>query len=78
MAVPWARHDSAFTRAFEDLVVHDVIVGNKQAAADRYAVSWRALNNMCVRIATEALGRLICSTDLLLSPSMRSRRASGT
>ena len=57
-AVPWARHDSAFTRAFEDLVVHDAIVGNKQAAADRYGVSWRAVNNMCVRVATEALGRV--------------------
>ena len=58
VAVPWARHDSAFTRAFEDLVVHDAIVGNKQAAADRYGVSWRAVNNMCVRVAQEALGRV--------------------
>ncbi len=57
-AVPWARHDSAFTRAFEDLVVHDAIVGNKQAAADRYGISWRAVNGMCVRLATEALGRV--------------------
>lgn len=57
-AVPWARHDSAFTAAFEDLVVHDAIVGNKQAAADRYQVSWRAVNNMCARVATEALGRI--------------------
>ncbi|MDQ3575946.1 MAG: ISL3 family transposase [Actinomycetota bacterium] len=56
--VPWARHDSAFTRAFEDLVVHDAIVANKQAAADRYGVSWRAVNNACVRVATEALGRV--------------------
>jgi len=56
--VPWARHDSSFTRAFEDLVVHDAIVGNKQAAADRYAISWRAVNNMCERVATEALGRV--------------------
>src|SRR5205085_12100198 len=59
--VPWARHDSAFTRAFEDLVVHDAIAANKQAAADRYGISWRAVNNACVRVATEALGR----TDLL-------------
>ena len=57
-AVPWARHDSAFSRAFEDLVVHDAIVGNKQAAADRYGVSWRAVNNMCIRVAAEALGRV--------------------
>lgn len=56
--VPWARHDTAFSRAFEDLVVHDAIVGNKQAAADRYGVSWRAVNNMCVRVASEALGRV--------------------
>lgn len=57
-AVPWARHDSRFSRAFEDLVVHDAIVGNKAAAADRYGVSWRAVNNMCVRVAEEALGRV--------------------
>lgn len=57
-AVRWARHDSTFTRAFEDLVVHDAIVGNKQAAADRYGISWRAVNNMCVRVASEALGRV--------------------
>lgn len=57
-AVPWARHASAFTKAFEDLVVHDAIVGNKQAAADRYGTSWRAVNNMCIRVATEALGRV--------------------
>ena len=56
--VPWARHDSSFTRAFEDVAVHDAIVGNKQAVADRYQVSWRAVNNMCVRVATEALGRV--------------------
>jgi transposase len=55
--VPWARHDSAFTLAFEDLVVHDAVVANKQAAADRYGISWRAVNNACVRVATEALGR---------------------
>jgi transposase len=57
-AVPWARHDTRFTRAFEDLVVHDAIVGNKNAAAKRYGVSWRAVNNMCVRLAGEALERV--------------------
>jgi transposase len=57
-AVAWARHSSSFTRAFEDLVVHDAIVGNKQAAADHYAISWRSVNNMCLRVAEEALGRI--------------------
>jgi transposase len=47
-----------FTRDFEDLVVHDAIVGNKTAAAGRYGISWRAVNNMCLRLATEALGRV--------------------
>jgi transposase len=79
-AVPWARHASSFTRAFEDLVVHDAIVGNKQAAADRYGTSWRAVNNMCVRVATEALGRVIYSTGSSLSRSTRSstRRVTST
>jgi len=54
----WARHDSAFTRAFEDVVVHHAVVANKQAAADRYGISWRAVNNACVRVAEEALGRV--------------------
>lgn len=57
-AVPWARHASRFTRAFEDLVVHDAIVGNKNAVAKRYDVSWPAVNNMCVRLAEEALGEV--------------------
>jgi transposase len=47
-----------FSAAFEDLVVHAAIVGNKQAAADRYGISWRAVNNMCTRVAEEALGRV--------------------
>src|SRR5690606_23697701 len=57
-AVPWARHASVFTRALEDLGGHVAIVGNKQAAADRYGVSWRAVNTMCTRLAAEALGRV--------------------
>lgn len=56
--VVWARHGSSFTRAFEDLVVHHAVVANKQAAADRYGISWRAVDNACVRVAQEALGRV--------------------
>jgi transposase len=33
-------------------------VSNKLAAARRYGISWRAVNNMCVRVATESLGRV--------------------
>lgn len=57
-AVAWARHNSPFTRAFEDLIVHDAIISNKNAAAKRYAITWRAVNNACVRVAEEALGRV--------------------
>jgi transposase len=56
--VSFARHDSAFSRAFEDLVVFDAIVSSKLAVSRRYGVSWRAVNHMCVRVATEALGRV--------------------
>lgn len=56
--VSFARHDSAFSRAFEDLVVFDAIVSSKLAVARRYGISWRAVNHMCVRVATEALGRV--------------------
>lgn len=57
-AVPWARHDSAFSRSFEDLVVYDAVATSKQKTAGRYGISWRAVNNACVRLATEALGRV--------------------
>lgn len=56
--VPWARHDSAFTRAFEDLVVYDAVASNKTAAGHRHGVSWRAVDGMCVRVADEALARV--------------------
>ena len=55
VAFPFARHDSSFTAALEELVVHDAVVANKQAAADRYGISWRAVNNACIRLAEEAL-----------------------
>ena len=57
-AVPWARHDTAFTRAFEDLVVWEAIASNKTSAGRRHGLSWRAVNGMCVRVASEALGRV--------------------
>jgi transposase len=57
VAFPFACHDSAFTAALEDVVVHDAVVSNKQAAADRYGLSWRAVNHACIRLAEEALAR---------------------
>ena len=56
--VPWARHDSRFSRAFEDVVVFDAIASNKLAASRRHQVSWRAVDGMCERVLEEALGRV--------------------
>ncbi|HEX9763189.1 MAG TPA: ISL3 family transposase [Acidimicrobiia bacterium] len=56
--VPWARHDSAFTRAFEDLVCWEAVASSKNTAAVRYQISWRAVNGICVRVATQALDRI--------------------
>jgi transposase len=55
--VSFARHDSWFTRAFEDLVVDDAISSARLAAARRHGVSWRAVDHLCVRVAREVLGR---------------------
>jgi hypothetical protein len=55
--VPWARHDSSNTRAFEDLIVYDAIASSKATAA-RHTFSWRAVNDACMRVSTEALGRI--------------------
>jgi transposase len=56
--VCFARHDSDFSWAFEDLVVFDAIVSNKLAAARGHGISWRAIDHMYIRVATEALGRI--------------------
>ncbi len=39
-------------------MVYDAIVSSKLAAARRHGVSWRAVDHMCIRVATEALGRV--------------------
>jgi len=56
--VPWARHDTVFTRAFEDVVVHDAIRSNKASAARRYGITWRAVDGMCTRLLAEAMNRV--------------------
>ena len=70
--VSFARHDSAFTRAFEDLVVFDAICSSKLAAARRHGVSWRAVDHMCIRVAREALGRV---RELVKVAALDDRRA---
>ena len=57
-AVPWARHDSPLTRAFDDVLVNMAVKSSKKATADRYGVSWRAGDNAGCRVADEALARV--------------------
>ena len=57
-AVPWARHDTVFTRAFEDVVVHDAVRSNKTSAARRHGLTWRAVDGMCTRLLAEAMDRV--------------------
>jgi len=49
------RHGSAFTRAFEDLVAYTAVAANKAHAARRYAITWKAVDNICERVLADAL-----------------------
>ncbi len=60
-AVPWARHDSRFTRAFEDQVAWLAVNTSKAAVAELMRVAWRTVGGIVERVAAEA-GRQI---DLL-------------
>src|SRR3954451_3205299 len=53
-AVPWARHDSRFTRAFEDQVAWLAVNTSKTAVAELMRVAWRTVGAICERVAAEA------------------------
>jgi transposase len=61
VAVPWARHHSRFTRAFEDQVCWLAVNTSKTAVAELMRVAWRSVGAIIERVAAEA-GREI---DLL-------------
>ena len=54
-AVPWARHDSAFTRQFEDQVAWLTVQASKTAVAQLMRVAWRTVGWICQRVSDEAL-----------------------
>ena len=56
-AVPWARHDSRFTVAFEDQCCWLTVNASKKAVAELMRVTWRAVGSICARVANEALAR---------------------
>ena len=53
-AVPWARHTSRFTRAFEDQAAWLAVNTSKTAVAELMRVAWRTVGGICARVAAEA------------------------
>ena len=53
-AVPWARHDARFTRAFEDQVCWLAVNCSKTAVAELMRVAWRTVGTILERGADEA------------------------
>jgi transposase len=60
-AVPWARHGSRFTRAFEDQTAWLAVNTSKSAVAKLMRIAWRTVGAICERVAVEAHRQ----TDLL-------------
>jgi transposase len=52
-AVPWARHDSGFTREFEDQVAWLAVHTNKTAVAELMRIAWRTVGWICERVMAE-------------------------
>jgi transposase len=53
-AVPWARHDSGFTRAFEDQVAWLAVQASKTAVSQLMRIAWRTVGWICSRVTDEA------------------------
>jgi transposase len=52
--VPWARHDSRFTRAFEDQAAWLAVNTSKTAVAELMRCSWRTVGSILERVCGEA------------------------
>jgi transposase len=55
--VPWARHDSAFTKAFEEQAAWLAAHATATTVAELMRSSWRAVTGMVARVVAEARGR---------------------
>ena len=53
-AVPWARHNARFTRAFEDQAAWLAVNTSKSAVAELMRVAWRTVGSICERVCDEA------------------------
>jgi transposase len=63
-AVPWARHDSRFTIAFEDQVCWLAVNTSRKAVSELMRVTWRTVGSICKRVAAEALADRDLLADL--------------
>lgn len=54
VAVPWARHDSRFTRAFEDQAGWLVTHTSRTAVSELMRVAWRTVGGIITRVVREA------------------------
>jgi transposase len=53
-AVPWARHDSRFTQAFEDQVAWLVTHASRSAVLELMRIAWRTVGGIITRVVREA------------------------
>jgi transposase len=53
-AVPWARHDSGFTRQFEDQVAWLAVQASRTAVSQLMRIAWRTVGWICARVTDEA------------------------
>jgi transposase len=53
-AVPWARHDSRFTQAFEDQTAWLVTHTSRSAVSELMRVAWRTVGGIITRVIREA------------------------
>jgi transposase len=57
-AVPWARHDSWFTRGFEDQCAWLAVNTSKKAIGELMRIAWRTVGRICERVmADQSRGR---------------------
>ena len=52
-AVPWARHDSRFTRSFEDQVAWLACQCSKRAVSELMRIAWLSVGRILTRVAAE-------------------------
>jgi len=63
-AVPWARHDSRFTVAFEDQCCWLAVNTSKKAVSQLMRVTWRTVGQICERVAEETIAQRDLLTGL--------------